>query len=101
LRGINEHGIENSVAAANYYGEVDADACVGCGVCVDRCQVRAVRLEDGLAVVDRERCIGCGLCVTGCPAGAARLQRKPEEDIIQPPRDFGQWEEEREKNRQG
>ncbi|MCJ7573221.1 hypothetical protein MUO93_03020, partial [Candidatus Bathyarchaeota archaeon] len=52
LRGITEFGLEGSVAHANYYSEVDSGACVGCGVCVGRCQVKAVQLVEGVAVVD-------------------------------------------------
>lgn len=99
LRGITEWGIENSVAHANYYAEIDAEECSSCGTCVDRCQVHAISEIDGSTVVDREKCIGCGLCVTGCPSEAARLVRKPDEDIIPPPADFSTWEHERLQNR--
>jgi len=99
LRGITEWGIENSVAYANYHGVIDPDRCSGCGICAQRCQVRAISLGDGPVLVDRERCIGCGLCVTGCPQEAARLQRKPEAEIVEPPVDFAMWERERLRNR--
>jgi ferredoxin len=99
LRGITDFGIENSVAYANYYSTIDADACTGCGVCVTRCQVKAISLGDGIAVVNREQCIGCGLCFTGCPTEAARLQLKPKDAIVHPPKDFGTWEDERLVNR--
>lgn len=95
LRGINDFGIETSVAHANYYAVVDPEACQGCGVCIGRCQVHAMAETDGVAVVDRARCIGCGLCVTGCAHGAARLERKPEAEIAPPPADYGAWERER------
>jgi ferredoxin len=99
LRGITEFGVEGSVAQANYYSEVDASACVGCGVCVGRCQVKAVQLVDGVAVVNRKACIGCGLCVTKCPSGAARLVPKSESEVVHPPVDFEAWERERLRNR--
>jgi ferredoxin len=99
LRGITEYGIENSVARAGYYAVIDPDECLGCGTCIERCQVRAISDQDGVSVVDRERCIGCGLCVTGCPNDVARLQRRPEAEIIQPPVDFAAWEHERLVNR--
>jgi ferredoxin len=99
LRGITDWGIESSVVHANYYSEIDPDECVGCGVCVDRCQVKAVSMENGRASVDRRRCIGCGLCTTKCPSGAARLIRKPENEIVHPPADFDAWEKERLRNR--
>lgn len=99
LRGITDWGIENSVAQANYYAVIDPDECVGCGICIERCQVDAISEKDGIAVVDRKRCIGCGLCVTGCPNDVAELQRKPDDEIVHPPEDFPTWEHERLTNR--
>jgi len=99
LRGINEWGIANSVAYANYYAVIDSDECLGCGTCIARCQVNAISERDGVSVVDRQRCIGCGLCVTGCPNDAARLMLKPETEIVQPPINFEAWEHERLVNR--
>lgn len=95
LRGITEFGIEGSVAHANYYAVIDPDLCTGCGTCIERCQVHAIRNEDGVSVVDREHCIGCGLCVTGCPDDVPRLLRRPEAEEIHPPADFAAWEHER------
>jgi NAD-dependent dihydropyrimidine dehydrogenase PreA subunit len=95
LRGINEYGIENSVAQANYFAVIDPEECLGCGTCVERCQVHAISESDGVSVVDRKRCIGCGLCVTGCPNNVAKLQRKPDAEIVHPPADFAVWGRER------
>jgi len=95
LRGITQWGIENSVAKANYYSEVDAAQCTGCGICVNRCQVDAISMKEDLAVVDLNRCIGCGLCVTGCPDMAIHLHKRPDAQLIHPPADFTAWEEER------
>ena len=99
LRGITEWGIENSMVRANYYAETDTDLCVGCGTCEDRCQVGAVTVVDGIAVVDRGRCIGCGLCATGCPDEAMHLHRLPDADTVTPPLNFTAWEEERLRSR--
>jgi Na+-translocating ferredoxin:NAD+ oxidoreductase RNF subunit RnfB len=95
LRGINEWGIEKSVAYANYYAVIDPDRCVGCGICRSRCQVHAISEKDGVSKVDSEKCIGCGLCVTGCSNSTARLERKNDSEIINPPIDFETWEHER------
>ena len=95
LRGITDFGIENSVAFANYLAYINPEECTGCGTCVDRCQVHAIREDNGVSVVDRAKCIGCGLCVTGCPSGAARLEKKPDAEIVSPPADFKTWEQER------
>jgi NAD-dependent dihydropyrimidine dehydrogenase PreA subunit len=61
---------------SNYYCTVDTNACVGCGVCVSRCQMDARVMKDGKAVVIEERCIGCGNCVTTCKTGASVMTWK-------------------------
>jgi len=99
LRGINEFGIEKSVAQANYFAVIDPNECLGCGTCVDRCQVHAIARNENVSVVNRELCIGCGLCVTGCPNGVARLERKSDAETAHPPADFSAWGRERLVNR--
>jgi H+/Na+-translocating ferredoxin:NAD+ oxidoreductase subunit B len=95
LRGINDYGIQESVAYANYFAVIDPELCLGCGTCIERCQVKAISDQNGVAVVERERCIGCGLCVTGCPNSVARLEKKPDAEIIHPPEYFKDWEQAR------
>jgi ferredoxin len=99
LRGITDWGIEKSVARANYYAVVDPQKCTGCRVCADRCQVGAISLDGGTATIRLERCIGCGLCVTGCPEDAVHLQKRREEEIVHPPKDYSAWESKRLHNR--
>jgi electron transport complex protein RnfB len=99
LRGITEWGIEHSVAQANYFALIDSDACSNCGICMERCQVHAISEADDVPVIDLALCIGCGLCVTGCGQDAVQLQRKPQDEIVVPPIDFGAWERERLRNR--
>jgi NAD-dependent dihydropyrimidine dehydrogenase PreA subunit len=99
LRGITEWGIENSIAASNYYSVIDPDNCEGCGTCIERCHMKAISDIDGISVVDLDKCIGCGLCVSGCEFKVARLERKPENEIIHPPETFNDWERMRLVNR--
>jgi electron transport complex protein RnfB len=99
LRGINDFGIEKSVAAANYYSVIDPEKCIGCGTCIQRCQMHAITAELDISVVSRAKCIGCGLCVTGCQSKVARLELKPEEERIEPPKDYETWEHSRLVNR--
>jgi len=99
LRGITDWGIADSVAFANYYAVIDPTFCADCGNCIERCQVGAISAGDGFSLVDRARCIGCGLCVTGCPNDVARLERKPQAEIVHPPKDFAEWEHARLHNR--
>lgn len=99
LRGITEFGIEDSVAAANYYAVVDPGSCTGCGLCVERCHMKAISVQGGIAVIERGKCIGCGLCVSACNLNGVGLERKPEEEIIHPPKNFNVWEQDRLKDR--
>jgi ferredoxin len=92
LRGITDWGVENSVARANYFAVIDDRLCTQCGLCTERCQVKAISDETGQSAIDRSKCIGCGLCVSACPGEAIRLEMRPEAEKIHPPLDFAQWE---------
>ncbi|MFX1318562.1 MAG: 4Fe-4S binding protein [Promethearchaeota archaeon] len=72
-----------SLVASNYYAEVDMDSCTGCETCLDRCQMDAISMENGVAQIDLEYCIGCGLCVSTCPSEALSLKRK--DNVVTPP----------------
>ena len=69
------------LASSGYVSRVDADLCVGCGVCVDFCQFGALSVGDGTAVVDAVACMGCGVCVARCPQEAIELVRDPAKGI--------------------
>jgi len=72
--------------ATNFRARVDEKECVGCGKCVQRCQMDAVIVNDEKkAVIDYCRCIGCGICVPTCKPGAIRLERT--ETTTVPPKD--------------
>ena len=49
------------VVGSNYYAQVNAALCTGCGTCVERCPTGAVKVENTVSSVDLDRCIGCGL----------------------------------------
>ncbi len=68
----------------NFYAEVDIELCVGCGTCEQRCQLDAISLEDGIAIVNKNLCIGCGNCTIICPEEAIILKKKTTE-FIPPP----------------
>lgn len=99
LRGINDWGIENSMAHANYEAVVIDDECIGCEVCIERCQISAIKMLEGIAIINRDKCLGCGLCITTCTSEAIKLIPRPMEEQIAPPETFGEWEKQRLKNR--
>ena len=72
-------------AATNYYATVDADSCIGCGVCVKRCNLDAIEMVDKKAIISMEKCIGCGLCVPTCKPKSIELIKTENETV--PPKD--------------
>ena len=90
LRSLKMNPQPARMAASPFYAVLDPDACAGCGTCLDRCQMDAISLPDGVAELNLERCIGCGLCVTTCPSGALTLARKADADQPIVPKDVVQ-----------
>ncbi|MCP4147331.1 MAG: 4Fe-4S dicluster domain-containing protein [bacterium] len=99
LRGVTELGHENGMGRSDFYAEIDADLCTGCGICVDRCQFSALEISENVSKIDLPRCYGCGLCIPKCPTGAISLKQKEPRDTEPPPVDEPQWFEQRAKNR--
>ena len=59
-----------------YYAQIDPELCVGCGTCIDRCQLNAIKTRKDISKVNIKRCIGCGNCVAVCPEEAITLIKK-------------------------
>ena len=54
---------------------LDAERCVGCGLCADVCPRGVLSLDNGrAAIIDRDACMECGACAMNCPAGAITVQ---------------------------
>jgi electron transport complex protein RnfB len=86
LRSLKKQPNPAESVQSNYYARVDEALCTGCETCVDRCQMEAVEVVDGISTVYLNRCIGCGLCVTTCPTEAIRLIKKTDDELYQPPK---------------
>jgi electron transport complex protein RnfB len=67
--------------ASNYYAEIDSGLCTGCEMCIPLCQLDALTIVDGVAVVNLDRCIGCGNCVACCEFDAAQLRKKENQTV--------------------
>jgi heterodisulfide reductase subunit A-like polyferredoxin len=85
LAGLTRPGLHNpkSIAPANYLATVDADKCVACGTCEDRCKFGAITIED-IALINEDKCMGCGLCAVTCPNDALTMKRLEREPIPAP-----------------
>jgi len=91
LRALAEFDVPTAVTHSDFRVAVDEASCVGCGDCVARCQFNALSMVEDVSTVDWTRCVGCGVCTLTCPSGALALQRRPEEEIVIPPRDLKEW----------
>lgn len=86
LKALNKHPKPSEMVFSNYTAMVESGECTGCEICVDRCQMNALRITgEEVAEVNKDRCIGCGLCVITCDAEAIRLIPKSETEYHVPP----------------
>ena len=104
-----------SMSPSNYRVRTNAETCIGCGLCVKRCPMDALHLEDysevrgritrvtdkngkikeltnktgKVSVLNSDRCIGCGVCVYKCPSKSLVLEHR--ETTIDPPKDAREY----------
>lgn len=50
--------------------QLHAEACVGCGACVEACREAALELHGSALTLVPERCLACGACIRACDYGA-------------------------------
>ena len=101
-----------AMSPSNYRVRTNPETCIGCGLCVRRCPMVAMRLEDlpevkgrittvpakdkeggvelknkrgKVSVVNPDLCIGCGVCAYKCPPESLMLERS--ETIQDTPKD--------------
>ncbi|MFH0769485.1 MAG: 4Fe-4S binding protein [Chloroflexota bacterium] len=67
--------------ATNYYAEVEPALCTGCQECMEKCQLGAPTIVNGVVTINLDRCIGCGNCVVVCSSQAIQLRKKEEETL--------------------
>lgn len=81
MQSLKSYEKPAEVVASSFIVDYGSDVCIGCNVCIDRCQMNAITIDEPIVSVNKDYCIGCGLCVTTCPINALSLKRKPEEEI--------------------
>lgn len=95
LRGATEFGMLSAVVPSALQIKVDEGSCVGCELCLERCQFKALSMADGMCKVDFSRCFGCGICISSCPDGALSLVPRPASEVKTPPQSLSEWMMER------
>lgn len=62
---------------------VDTEKCTGCKICIEKCPVGAISIEDRKAKINMEECIHCGTCHSVCPQEAIRHDsEKIPDDVV-------------------
>ena len=91
LTALNHQPNPAEIVFSNHFAVVDRDLCSSCEICVDRCQMEAIAMDDeSIAAVNLQRCIGCGLCVITCADEALALMPKPADQHQTPPANTGE-----------
>ncbi len=73
---------------SNYIRESDEEKCIGCGLCVKLCPMKALELKDKKVIFTPELCLGCGVCAHVCKQDATYLvHREGEQDFPKDPRE--------------
>jgi len=80
LLGGVMRGFPHGIAKSNYTLSIDAETCIGCGLCQKACNVLALEtltLDNGKKKkrmqVLPDHCLGCGACISACPTGSLSL----------------------------
>ena len=76
-----------SIKVSPLVSQVDAEKCIGCGLCVEICPFGAIELEEtedkGLRAKNIvASCKGCGLCAASCPQKAIDMLHFRDQQIV-------------------
>jgi heterodisulfide reductase subunit A2 len=78
---------KTSIAVSPLVSKVDAEKCIGCGLCVEVCPFGAIELEEIEGKGYRAKnisasCKGCGLCASSCPQKVIDMLHFKDEQIM-------------------
>jgi len=116
LEALHKLNHAEGMTPSNYRVRTNDETCIGCGLCVKRCPMEALHLEDypeakgrtttlrdkekgvtkelknkrgKVAVANTDICIGCGVCAYKCPTNSLVLERC--EVTEDPPKDAREY----------
>ena len=67
---------------SNFYASCSEPDCTGCGFCIKKCPVDAIKKKGKVVDVDKAQCIGCGVCARFCPTKALSMGRRSETGFV-------------------
>lgn len=80
-------GAISMINSTNYLSYIDEKLCTGCSICINKCPVNAIELnDDNKAERNAEWCIGCGVCAHFCPENAISLLEGMRKVYVPPPK---------------
>ena len=111
FEAVYKLGHAEGMVSSNYRAHPNPALCIGCRLCVKRCPMEAIQLENSpeaknrvtkitddlgkvkelenkagkVAIINTDICIGCGVCAYKCSTKSLVLERR--EVITQPPKD--------------
>lgn len=55
------------------YEAIVENSCIGCGLCVDLCFMKAVKLDSLKSQINSRCCCGCQICQDECPTNSIKI----------------------------
>ncbi len=62
-----------SILKSEEYEPIVSKSCIGCGLCVDLCVMKAIKLDSLKAKIESDLCCGCLVCEEECPTRSIRI----------------------------